>query len=149
MTLYDNMAYVGYVTIPEDAHIVVMENKIKINKVILNGPLIPLVDFIDIAVIYGSDIHLYNDFALRWASKNGHLDIVECLIKHGANIHADNKCALIVASMRGYLNIVECLIKHGAADIHHHNDRALKWASKHGHLAVVKCLIKHCESLYN
>jgi len=58
--IYPNMAWVSYVTIPDDANKIVMERKIKTDKVILNGPLIPLIEFIDIAVKNGADINAMN-----------------------------------------------------------------------------------------
>ena len=30
-----------------------------------------------------------NDYALRWASENGHLEVVKYLVENKANIHAD------------------------------------------------------------
>ena len=172
--LYPNIAYVGYVTIPDDAKIVVTENKIKINKVILNGPLIPLFDFVDVAIKHGANIHHNNDVVLRLASGLGYLDIVKCLVNHGADIHARNDEAICVASENGHLDVVEYLIKHGidvhtnnsyciccashnghlavveclikyGADIHACNDDALRWAYKNGHSDIVKCLIKHAK----
>jgi hypothetical protein len=132
MTLYDNNKWVAYVTIPEDAQIVIMENKIKTNKVILHEPLMSLVEFIDIAV--KNDIQYHTAFC--WACENNYLDVVECLIKNGANIHALDDAALSNASSSGHLAVVECLIKHGA-NVHANNDEALRRASRYGNLAVV------------
>ena len=40
----------------------------------------------------GANIHADNDYALRWASYRGHLDIAKYLIAHKANIEkVDNK----------------------------------------------------------
>ena len=113
ISLYRNTSYVGYVTIPEDAKIVTMEDKIKTNKVILNEPLIHLVEFIDIAINNGANIHFENDLALRLASHNGHLEVVKYLISRGANVHARNDLALRHASDNVHLDIVECLIANG------------------------------------
>jgi len=142
MTLYTNMAYVGYVTIPEYAQIVIMEDKIKTNKVILHEPLIPLVDFIDIAITRKSDIHSENDRPLRWASHFGYLPVVERLIKHGARVNDNKNCALAGASYNGHVDVVECLISHGA-NIDTYNYEAFRWAIYMGHTDVVECLIKH------
>jgi len=171
MTLYDNNKWVAYVTIPEDAQIVIMENKIKTNKVILHEPLMSLVEFIDIAVKNdiqyhtafcwacennyldvvecliknGANIHAQNDEALRYASENGHLAVVKLLIYNGCDIHANDEYALIGASVNGHLEIVEYLISNGA-DIHAQNDWALRWASEYGHKDVVKYLNNHIKN---
>ena len=172
INLYNNMAYVGYVTIPDDALITNMEYKIKTNKVILHEPLISLVEFVKILINSGTNINVYNydpfhyastggnldivellisnganihareDYPLRAASLNGYLFIVELLLNHGADIHANDEEALCNASANGYLVIVECLIKYGA-DIHANNDQALRHASYNGHLNVIECLISH------
>jgi ankyrin repeat protein len=153
MTLYPNMAYVGYVTIPEDAQTVLMEDKIKVNKVILHEPLIPLLDFIDTAIKHNADIHVDGQEPINWASRNGYLDIIKCLIEYGANIHSDDDDSLCWASSNGHLDVVKYLISRGAdratpnlgvaADIHTENDSALIYASEWGHLDVVECLIVH------
>ena len=148
MSIYPNMAYVGYVTIPNDAQIVVMDNKVKTNKVILHDQLIKLVDFIDIAIKHGADIHTNNDEALLRASYHGHLDVVKCLISNGADVHAENDNALINASSNGHLDVVEYLILHGA-NIHALNDYALCWISYYGYTAVLELLIKHGAVLGN
>lgn len=57
----------------------------------------------------GADVNARDNYALRWASKNGHLDIVRYLIEHGANIHANNDCALLHAENNGYLDVVKFL----------------------------------------
>jgi hypothetical protein len=103
MTLYYNITYVCYVTIPEDAQIIIMENKIKTNKVILHEPLISLLDFIYTAINNKAYIHHNNDIVLRTAAYNGNLDLVKCLLSHGANIHAEEDYALRLASKNNFL----------------------------------------------
>jgi ankyrin repeat protein len=91
-----------------------------------------------------ADIHVDDDYALRWASMNGHLSVVECLIYHrasdgwrhlgDADIHASNDSALRLASIYGHLAVTECLIKNGAvsatpnlgvaANVHAQNDKS-------------------------
>ena len=142
MTLYPNMAWVGYVTIPEDAQTVPMEDKIKTNKVILHEPLIPLLEFIDTAIKHNADIHTDDEHPIIWASRNGNLDVVKCLLSHYADIHAADDYALVEASENGHLQVVEYLIEHGA-DIHVGDDTALLYACDNGHLSVIEYLIKH------
>ena len=142
ISLYDNTAWVGYVTIPDDAQIITIEDKIKTNKVILHEPLIPLVDFIDIAITNNADVHTCDDNALRWASDNGKLDIVKSLIKYGADVNTYHCQAFRMACYSGHLDIVECLIANGV-DIDEYKDEALSRAHVNGHYNIVNLLIKH------
>jgi hypothetical protein len=54
---------------------------------------------------FGADIHVENDYALRWASTKGHLETVKYLVESGADIHAYNDAALRLASDYGHLDI--------------------------------------------
>ena len=65
-------------------------------------------------VSVGVDIHALDDYAVRNASQNGHLDVVKYLISVGANIYASNNYAVRWASANGHLNIVEYLLELGA-----------------------------------
>jgi len=80
----------------------------------------------------GADIHILNDYALRYASRYGHYDLVEFLLKNGANVHADVEEALWWALEDNNLNIVELLLKNGANFIHNtihtDNNGAIQWA---------------------
>ena len=62
-----------------------------------------------ILVDHGAYVNAEDDYALRYASKNGHKDVVEYLVDHGANIHANNDLALRWASQNGHLDIVAFL----------------------------------------
>ena len=86
-----------------------------------------------------------DDYALRIASLNGHLDVVKCLISHGSNIHTNNDEALRWASKNGHLAVVEYFIMNGA-DIHAADDYALVEASENGHTAIVKYLEDYIEN---
>src|SRR5581483_5856019 len=92
----------------------------------------------------GADIHAANDYAVRWASVNGHLLTVRYLVELGnshrlspnstcryadkvsvgANIHAANNYAVRLASENGHLSTVQYLVSIGA-DIHADNDYAI------------------------
>jgi hypothetical protein len=76
----------------------------------------------------GANIHTQNDFALRWASLKGHVEIVKYLVENGADIQVDNYKALIWASHNRNLEVVKYLVESGA-DIHAQNDLALIYAS--------------------
>ena len=89
-----------------------------------------------------ADIHAYNDYAFRYAAEYGYLEIVKYLIDNGANIHARNDYALIYAAGNGYLEVVQYLIENGA-NIHAYDDYALRYAAFNGHLEVVQYLIEN------
>ena len=89
----------------------------------------------------GANIHADDDYALRLASYDGHLDIVEFLVEKGANIHACDDYALQLASKYGHLDIVKFLVDRGA-DVHADDDYAVRGASGNGHLDIVKFLVE-------
>ena len=90
----------------------------------------------------GAYIHVDNDYAVRWASKNGYLDLVKWLMKKGADINANYNDALKLASINGHLEVVQYLVENGA-NIHANNDCcALEVASQKGHFEVVKYLVE-------
>ena len=147
----DILAFLGYgpwirrVTIPEGTEI--YENpgepkKWKAHKVILGERRKIDANVIKGLLEEGANIHTQNDYALRWASQNGHFEVVRILLKHGANVHARTDCALRWASQEGYLEVVKLLIGHGA-DVHAVDNWAFKWARENGHTEVVELLLKH------
>ena len=136
--------WIRQVTIPEGVE--VYENPRKPKKWKAHEVMLGERRRMDVSVIKGlleegADVHAQNDRALRWSSKNGHLEIVKLLIRHGAYIHAADDWAFIWASTRGHLEIVKLLIKHGA-DIHVHSNYALRRASENGQLETVKFLVE-------
>lgn len=94
----------------------------------------------------GANIHADDDYALRWACENGHLDVVKYLLtspdlKEHANIHAEQlNNNLMTACKDGDLNSAKEALAHGA-DIHADDDKALRHACHYGHLDVVKYLL--------
>jgi hypothetical protein len=90
----------------------------------------------------GIDLHLYDEYALRWASENGHLEVVKLLLENGANLHIEHDCVLRWASWNGHLEVVKLLLENGA-DLHADDDYALRSASVNGHLEVVELLKSH------
>ncbi len=104
-------------------------------------------DHVVISLKNGANIHDQSDYALRWASYYGHIEIFKYLVElkpDGANIHAYDDAALRWASEEGHLDIVKYLVdlKPDGANIHTQNDYALRWASFYGHLGVVKYLVE-------
>ncbi len=128
-------------TIPENAQTVVLYDKRKSDRIIIDQ-IMPLwtVETISYLVENGADIHAKNDQALRWTSKDGRLDVVQYLVSVGANIHAKDDYALRYASAKGHLDVLQYLVSIGA-NIHAKNDQALRWASEDGRLDMVKYLV--------
>ena len=87
----------------------------------------------------GANVHTIDDYALRWASQNGHYDIVKLLLDYGADIHTDNDEALRWAAYEGHYDVIKLLLENGA-DIHAQNDAALRHAEYNGHTDVVELL---------
>jgi hypothetical protein len=57
----------------------------------------------------GADVHTRDDFALRWASANGHVEVVKVLLATGADVHARDDDALQLASANGHVEVVKVL----------------------------------------
>ena len=89
----------------------------------------------------GANIHAGNDNVLKWASKNGYLDVIKFLEAKGLYIHTCNDSALYFASEYGHLNVVKFLVEK-QVDIHAEDDYAFRLASKKGHLNIVRFLIE-------
>ena len=68
----------------------------------------------------GVNVHTMDDYALRWASYMGHLNVVQYLVEQGANVHASDDLALRWASGNGHMEIVQYLVERGA-NIHAQN----------------------------
>ena len=90
-------------------------------------------------VSLGADIRADNDEAVRWASYYGHLEVVKYLVSMGADIKANNETVRL-ASYYGHLKMVKYLVSMGA-DISAENDYVVRWAAEKGHLEVVKYLV--------
>jgi hypothetical protein len=141
VSLYPDIDTVAIVEVPEGARTKEFAIKIKASALVLTR-FLPLVEAMELAVQNGAYVHADNDWALRLASKYGHLSVVQFLISHGANVHAATDEALGEASYYGHLSVVQFLISHGA-NVHAINDKALCWASMNGHLPVVQFLVAH------
>lgn len=53
----------------------------------------------------GANIHVWDDYALRYASRNKNIEMVKYLVENGANIHARNDYALRIAESGGFSDI--------------------------------------------
>jgi len=134
--------WIARVTLPKGAR--VYENpgkprKWKANKVILGRRRKITTKVLEELIDEGANIHADNDYALRWAALNGHLDIMKFLVEKGANMHAYNDYALRVAAKNGHLDIVKYLVS-ASANIHAGDDYALRLAADNGHTKVVRYL---------
>ena len=113
------------------------------NEILIDGAAEGKEDWVMIALNRGADIHAFNDYALRWASQNGHTEVVKILLEAGADVHAPDEdgpdAALRWASYNGHSAVVKILLEAGA-DVHAENDLALRLASHDGRFEVVKLL---------
>jgi hypothetical protein len=135
--------WIREVTIPSDAEMVEDPDggKWRSSKVILGERKSLLeVSTWEWMISIGWDVHSCNEGSLRWACRNGHLEVAKYLISVGADIHCNNNIALIETSSHGNLEVVKFLVSQGA-DIHTLNEWPLKIASIWGHLEVVKYLV--------
>lgn len=77
-------SFIREVTVSDDEVIIEQRNKYRAHTIIL-GERMSLfeVSTWEYLVEQGADIHANGDYALRWAAKNGHLDVVKYLVKQG------------------------------------------------------------------
>ena len=88
-----------------------------------------------------------NTAALRYAARNGRLDIVKYLVeKCKVNVHTDNDHALHLATRYGQLNIVKYLIEE-IKEVYFYF--FIYWAPYYGQLNIVKYLVEDCEAKLN
>jgi len=111
--------YLREVTLPTDDPDFKMvqdeNNKWRANKIIL-GKRYNLNDVstFEFLISNGADIRAKKDYAIRWASKNGHFKVVKFLISKEADIHSKNEYAIRWASRNGHADIIKVLTENGA-----------------------------------
>ena len=66
-------------------------------------------EVVELLLEAGADVHVDNDYALKWASMNGYEGVVRLLLEAGADVHADNDLALGLASANGHEGVVKIL----------------------------------------
>jgi hypothetical protein len=92
------------------------------------------------------DITYGNNFAIRDASENGHLDVVKYLYENTkADPIAMDNFAIKWAADNGHLNVVKYLHENTKADLTADDDYTIEWASIIGHLDIVKYLCENTE----
>jgi len=137
--------WIRKVTLPEDAQVYKNPNlpeKWKADKVILGKRRRITAEVIQKLIDEGADPKVNDSNGLRWAARNGHLDIVKVLIDKGAEPSAYNSHALQLAARNGHLEIVKLLIDNGA-DPTANCSCALRFAAENGHLEIVNLLLEH------
>jgi ankyrin repeat protein len=73
-------------------------------------------------VSIGADVSADDNYAVKWASENGHLKVVKYLVSLGADITADNNYAALWACRENHVEVVKYLVSQGAADVQYlHN----------------------------
>ena len=60
------------------------------------------------------DVTADDNYAIRWASENGHLEVVKYLVQNGADVAADDNYAIRWAAKKGHLEVVKYLVQNGA-----------------------------------
>ena len=84
----------------------------------------------------------HNNFAIRWASKNGHANVVERLLNDDrVNPTASANYAIRKASDNGHIDVVKLLLNDSRVNPADKNNLAIYLASKSGHVDVVKILL--------
>ena len=84
-----------------------------------------------------------NNYAIQYASNNGHYNIVELLLgDYRVNPADDNNLAIRFASYNDHFNVVKLFLKDKRVNPSDNNNWAIKGASKNGHYNIVKLLSK-------
>lgn len=105
------------------------------------------------SIVDGADIHVNNDYALKFISGGYDLDIIKFLNENGANIDRvdEYRLSMMLGSHKHYnpvdLDIVKFLVEKGA-DIHADDDYALKASSGLGRLDIVKILFENGANIH-
>ena len=109
------------------------------NDLLIESVKLGILPIIKKLIEQGANIHAEDDYAIRWAAWNGHLETVKYLVSQGANVHAGNDKAIKWAAQNGHLETVKYLVSQGA-NVSARDDYAIKWAAHNGHLETVKYL---------
>jgi hypothetical protein len=143
----DILAFMEYgkwirkVTLPENAK--VYENpgspkKWKADKVILGRKYKITPKKIKQLIKEGANPKIGDSYPLRWAAKNGNLEIVKLLLPV-SDPKSYGSEALRWASINGHLKMVKLLIP--VSEPKDNDSAALKWAARRKHSRIVKLLI--------
>ncbi len=106
----------------------------------LNESIVKTTKHLPRLLMYGADVHAWEDTALQRAVFKGLTSAVRLLLEYGADVHSHEDLAFRVASKQGHTNIVKLLLDYGV-DIHVWDDIALIHAAREGHIATVRLLL--------
>ena len=139
--LASDISYVREVTLPKGERKVTLNCKYRAHRIILGSRH----DLSKAAtwkwmVSKGVDVTADDNWAVRWAIENGHLDAVKFMVSKGADVTANDNQAIRWASANGHLDVVKYLVSKGA-DVTSRDNFAVRVASDYGHLDVVKFLV--------
>jgi len=82
------------------------------------------------------------NYAICWASQNGHTDVVKVLLANErVDPTANNNCAICWASQNGHTEVVKVLLADPHVNPSADDNYAIQWASRFGHVDVVKVLL--------
>ena len=131
------------VSIPDDEDVYVDDNKFRTHR--LDIKKIMQLDEAETWVYLcknEADITADDNYAVRCAAENGHLEVVKYLHENEADITADDNYAVRYAAENGHLEVVKYLHENGA-DITAQDNYAVRWAARNGHLEVVEYLYEN------
>ncbi|KAJ3271736.1 hypothetical protein HDV01_006431 [Terramyces sp. JEL0728] len=89
------------------------------------------------------DFTLADNFAIKWSSEIGHLDLVKILLQSGVDPSIDDNYPIRFASRNGNLEIVQLLLNHELVNPAANNNSPLTLAARNGHENIVALLLKH------
>ena len=102
-----------------------------------------LVDEVKKLIENGIDPSDNNNYAIKWASKNGHLEIVKLLLQDKrVDPSANNNYAIKWASKNGHTEVVKLLLEDPRVDPSDYYNYAIRYASDNDHVEVVKLLLQ-------
>ena len=91
----------------------------------------------------GLDPSCWDNYGIRIASNNGHLDVVKVLLKDERVDPSEyDNIAIRFTSENGHLDVVKELLKDKRVDPSDFNNDAIKMSSENNHLGVIKELLK-------
>jgi ankyrin repeat protein len=83
-----------------------------------------------------------NDYAIKWASNNGHLEVVQLLLSDPrVDPSTNDNAAIRWASGNGHLEVVQLLLSDTRVNPSAMDNYAIQLASEKGHLEVVQLLL--------
>ena len=88
------------------------------------------------------DPSAYDNYAIRWASRYGHVEVVKLLLMDKrVDPSTHGNYAIRIASDQGYVEVVKLLLQDKRVDPSTHGNYAIRTASSNGYVEVVKLLL--------